>query len=763
MGPTSTAGDVATLPETSGWAAESLGRSLLLGSLGASGLWQLVMIAAVLVSPDPSESQRLGLIAAHLLLIGLLILVAARRLPLWLAVLLMDGAMVADWGVAQSVNGVLSFATAWMADLTYFAPALLMTGARRWITAAVGIPGVSASMYLMHHDWLHTLVLPSVVTGTAIFVAASRSVPLLRAFASRVDLEVEANDDAARLAASVRAAGIEGAENARLLHDTVINTLAAVASGGGAVRDHAVVRDRCSRDVQTLEALLEADEVVLEGGGLAAILGGLPIDAVRSGAGDVELERALGGSPDVLIAVQGIVREAVQNAVKHAGVDRVHVAVTVEPDRVEVVIRDDGVGFDGRIVPGRGLDSSVFGRAAQAGIGIALDSAPGVGTTVSATIPLAVEQPVGSADFLETMIVLKGRGAWLWAAATAGIGIVLEVVNRFGQFTPAYGMVAVVAVSTLIGWLDVRRNGRLSLVATTMLVFAAPVAFVLALAGVDYGRHEVILWQSIGAGAPLVVLLVHGRTLRPVLTACGLVVAASVACTVIIAQSTPHVAPVIPIGTAPALGILGGWWFFVSVFERVGEQASRAQRAAARSRVEIAEREAATQARGRWRQAGLRRSLVLLQSLASGSVDPTDDPVRTACAEEEAYLRQLTLLDPNIVRLGSPLAAALSAAHERDVELVVRTGDTDVESDATAESLGALLNTVVGSADAGSRIIVSLFSTRGRLRLGIVGGPSELASSRQWQPPSGWSAQHEAYDGLDVLEIVRTARDEEAA
>ena len=82
---------------------------------------------------------------------------------------------------------------------------------------------------------------------------------------------------------------------------------------------------------------------------------------------------------DDLRALVLAAREAMVNAAKHSGVDEVSVFAEVEPDEVNVFVRDRGAGFDPDAVPDdrHGLADSVRGRMARHGGTVRLRSRPG--------------------------------------------------------------------------------------------------------------------------------------------------------------------------------------------------------------------------------------------------------------------------------------------------------------------------------------------------------------------------------------------------
>lgn len=83
-----------------------------------------------------------------------------------------------------------------------------------------------------------------------------------------------------------------------------------------------------------------------------------------------------------------VVREAVSNALRHAGARRVEVAVVGEPEQLTLTVNDDGSGFDlDRAKRGMGL-SNLSERAELAGGEATITSRPDFGTTVRVRIPL---------------------------------------------------------------------------------------------------------------------------------------------------------------------------------------------------------------------------------------------------------------------------------------------------------------------------------------------------------------------------------------
>jgi signal transduction histidine kinase len=85
------------------------------------------------------------------------------------------------------------------------------------------------------------------------------------------------------------------------------------------------------------------------------------------------------------LPVYYVVREALTNAHKHAGPAHVEIDIGRSGGQVDVVVRDTGVG-GARLRPGGGL-TGLRERVGELGGTLAVDSPPGIGTTLRARLP----------------------------------------------------------------------------------------------------------------------------------------------------------------------------------------------------------------------------------------------------------------------------------------------------------------------------------------------------------------------------------------
>lgn len=194
-----------------------------------------------------------------------------------------------------------------------------------------------------------------------------------------------------------RIRGQERADIAAHLHDSVLQTLALIQKQAG--------EDTAGREVRRLarsqERELRAWLYGPPGGDAGRPAGSTDATlaaALASAAGEVEDDYGVRVAPVVVgdteldpntTALVAAAREAMVNAAKHAGVDEIDVYVEVEPDVVEVFVRDRGCGFDPDAVPEdrRGLAGSVRDRMTRHGGRVQLRTAPGEGTEVGLVLP----------------------------------------------------------------------------------------------------------------------------------------------------------------------------------------------------------------------------------------------------------------------------------------------------------------------------------------------------------------------------------------
>jgi len=194
---------------------------------------------------------------------------------------------------------------------------------------------------------------------------------------------------------------------ARELHDSAGQELATVYLSLDRLADRAAPAER--REVQRVRATLARVEeqlrriahefrpAALDDLGLTAALRQL-VRSVSQRTGlrvDLEIRRAQRLPARVETALYRIAQEALANVTRHAAASHASLRLVRAGGRLELVVRDDGAGFDaeawssGRELSGIGL-RVIRERAAGLGGSLAVRSAPGRGTELRLHIPLEV-------------------------------------------------------------------------------------------------------------------------------------------------------------------------------------------------------------------------------------------------------------------------------------------------------------------------------------------------------------------------------------
>ncbi|MFW6598764.1 PspC domain-containing protein [Propionibacteriaceae bacterium Y2011] len=237
------------------------------------------------------------------------------------------------------------------------------------ITIGLGLVALSVGLLLITQGDLRQL--PQVLAMTALALAGLSVVLAPWVSRSQAALE-EAREERARADAR--------ADVAAHLHDSVLQTLALIQKQS---RDSRTVESLARRQERELRHWLygdEVDEATLKAAFTATAAEvedehTVPIEVVV--VGDHEL------TPGLRALVRAA-REAMVNAAKHSGDDKVDVYAEVDGNRVEVFIRDRGQGFDLDGVPDdrQGVRGSIIDRMDRHGGRAVIRSTPDTGTEV---------------------------------------------------------------------------------------------------------------------------------------------------------------------------------------------------------------------------------------------------------------------------------------------------------------------------------------------------------------------------------------------
>jgi signal transduction histidine kinase len=271
-------------------------------------------------------------------------------------------------------------------------PGKHLLGAVALLTLALGLPyglGLAVASLPLHAAalWLNTghadaaAALTGLGTMIGVLVTASGALVLL-GLGTRLAMAHGIRNG--RLA--------ERARQHRMLHDTVLQTLEALAlPGRGTAQDQLAHLRRAARaqavDLRNTIESAAADGARPLGEKLAALAtemarDGLRAQVVMSGLDEDTLSEVR------QIAIRDAVREALRNTVKHGGTDRVVVRVEERDGGIAVTTRDHGTGFSPDARPsGFGISESIKARLAEVGGTASVESAPGSGTRVTLWVP----------------------------------------------------------------------------------------------------------------------------------------------------------------------------------------------------------------------------------------------------------------------------------------------------------------------------------------------------------------------------------------
>ena len=515
-------------------------------------------------------------------------------------------------------------------------------------------------------------------------------------------------------------------ERERVLHDTVLNTLAGIAWGGGddielaqgQAADAIITVHRLLRgpggDSADLDTRLDAVIAAAGRGGLRAELGGtgtaaLPPDAALRPP-VAAWEPARRPLPlEIVDALAAAVAELLSNVRRHAGTDLAWVTVHRTPSAVGVEVRDEGRGFDPGAVPADrlGLSRSVQARMADAGGRVRVDASPGRGVRVLLTWAFPAEAAPGGltappADWRRPRSAEELRDAYTAglrrAVATAALfwfPVTLPIL--FALPADRYPRPAVLGLWLALGVcvVTVSRRARrrpatrveaLGLVAAALVVTVAT-ALLVGAPRADGSR--LAIWPVL----LLPLLLMQVTVARPLAERLVVLTAAAVTLTAIDCVDglpgplalTQLVAVLTAMVSLQILAAMGG-----PVLLRSADAAARAIDSETHVR---AEREAEVRIRlDRARALGMirREVLPLLAALRDGLLDPRDSAVRQRCQLYAGTIRR-SLVTSQTAALGE-LASALFEAESRDLRIDVQvSGDLRASPDPVRSELALLL------------------------------------------------------------------------
>jgi signal transduction histidine kinase/phage shock protein PspC (stress-responsive transcriptional regulator) len=363
------------------------------GVIAYAALWLLLPPEAVEKAPGLESATRAGmrdetrarrridwgmLLALAALGTGLLWIVQSSRLGIssqlfWPVAFACAGAALV-WRQADTAQQ-----KRWRAEAggrAWLAPFIASGGWPALVRVIVGLGLVGAAFGIVVAQHRQINQLPEVLAMTTLALAGLGIVLAPWLYRSRTALN-QARADKVRADAR--------ADMAAHLHDSVLQTLALIQRQAD---DPKAVQQLARRQERELRTWLYGDESQTET--LKVALTAAAVEVEDEWA--VPVEVVMVGDCETSEPMQALVRatrEAMVNAAKHSGADKVDVYAEVDEERVEVFVRDRGKGFDVDLVADdrMGVKGSIINRMTRHGGMATVRSEPGNGTEVRLEIP----------------------------------------------------------------------------------------------------------------------------------------------------------------------------------------------------------------------------------------------------------------------------------------------------------------------------------------------------------------------------------------
>lgn len=722
-------------------------------SLTFVALWQCVMVFTAF-----GALGRDGLaLSVVVILVGLGALLARtnRRLDPFISTG-MAGTGLWAYLASADMSSALVFSGSWQIN---FASSLGIVLVLRpyGVPLAAGVSVVLAAILAFAiPEWGAEIIVSILATQISIIIAVRLGVSRLVFIAAEADAITSRRNAALQRSRLIERVSMELAEESRMLHDTAINTLGAIADGGAGAAGHQQIQEQCRHDVELLHALRSRtgrpgpdrlEEVFSHPG----------FSIRRSGADDDEIASySQFVSAPTATAIVRVIREAVNNVEKHSGADHAVIDVRTSEGRLTITVSDPGRGFDPRILTdGRGITDSIIGRARDNGFHASIDSQPGAGTRVTVTVPLLPDgigsghpeaaEGANSASWTST-VHLYQRSSELWAIGVTAVSIVLTAAGGTNNHMALFPMIALMATACLVyRYAPGFQRHRL---ASAFLAAISIAVFVLSATAVGFGSDGAIHWQALAPTGPFVLLL----AVTPRLLTRGIAVALWALTALVIAlvglSYSATAAQIALVAGTVGIGFTGLWATLQRLLESLGRETLRSEREAHEALLQAELEEAAQKSNQRWMDAGLDSAISLLDEIGRNDRELASESTRQACGIEERYLRQLVQISPNLVNLSLSFPATLARARDLGVSYFLRLGDVDIRDEGTAQSISSYILRTLTEVSPGDELRVSLFPVDGALHLTLVGEsitPPDFPFAK---------ADHARLGALDVVEVT---------
>ena len=623
------------------------------------GVWGL---AWALRPPWRSAAQALAMLA----MVPAAMLVADPAGGPWLMSIHVAGAVVVS----------AALALAWRAAVVIVLLAAAVEAAAAFGAAGTGVVPTTSSNAVLDVAYVATVGIGLAVVRRSWIAAMDdrdRSIEALRDHVARE------HADAAEALGTL--------EGERRIHETLLNTLSALAAGVDPEHREAA-RRAAGQTAGQVMVLDQAAPRSLTAALAAASASVAEVSCALSVDGDVAL------APEVGTALRDAVVESLRNVARHSGVHEASVCASARRLRVEVV--DEGTGIGAEADRRFGLEQAIDGGMRAVGGRACVSARPPRGTRVVLELPgpVAVAAPPSTAgatllDAWRSRVGLVAASGLLavaiWPFATRFDRPVLAAVPVFAAATGPF------VLSSVWHRPAVRRRVAISLVVIACLALLAAAA-----AGPQGCNAATAVDWIVGILCAVGALLPFLATRSPHVRAGGVVALAG--CSAVLVLQLPadcRVRPTASIIAALAYLVLALWLlaWLESSFDRQGLEEHARWEELVRDRSQTQRQRAALVTLGR--VSGSVRGLVA--EVADGSLDPASaDVAGRAQREADALRRTLRGLDePPPVELTGGLRSveevAVSARARLDAVVLDPPQRSDSYPPAILQGLAGLL------------------------------------------------------------------------
>ncbi len=718
--------------------------TILPGDLVGAGMWPASVVAS----------------SAGLVALGYVGFCRWGRAELLLAPLLLTLGVL-TWSIPSGIAPTQTLWIGWLNLACVLIGALVSpVGAAAALGAGCALSAVAVSGGFTTPDgqWSAAAVAVAALAVADCLVAAVCA-DVLRDTGRRTDFASARRAQANAQLSRLRAGQAELARMTRLIHDTVVNTLGAVARlpqlQPGAVAE----RVRADlRLLDTVERPRTGDpRTLLQGTARHADLLGLSL-AVDAREPGPPLD------PMVYEALDGAGREGLTNIAKHAGVTSARVSWAWDGDAGRMEISDSGVGFDASNGWAGGAAESVAARCRDAGVTARVRASPGHGTRVELTWSASREQATvtspqdGVVDVMGEVSSLLASVALRFVLVLAAFGVLSLAATPLGGPTVGslLALALLLAMATLAHAVHDRRFD-----ARRIWWGVYPLGALLCTALPQMGltgcqRLGVFWWGDIaGLAFTGAVILVDRRAWVVAATAAGYVAGGAIA----VVQAGP--------GTdSCAVDAWANLLTNLAVLVAVWALARRLHRTWAIGRAEQQHFAADLSRRARIEEtARIRQELFrfaravsepLMVGLAGHDLDPRDPQVRARCAHAESTLRALAgvpIAEPS--GSGRVLAQMVIDAHRSGVTLSLSPGGIAMPAWHAREQFAGLLAGLLPACRAGSTLrLTTLPGPDTVVVLALIDTPQDTGAASL--TARGWTVTSVEGDLLAEVELPRS-------